>query len=82
MKSYEMMVEGILKVKAESVTEALFKIHKLIEEMDEDIFVEDWWEHDVDDEELFDGELYDKMIRDYEKNKNGRVDKIPSSCYN
>ena len=41
MKSYEMMVEGILKVKAESVTEALFKIHKLIEEMGEDIFVED-----------------------------------------
>lgn len=69
MKSYEMMVEGILKVKAESVTEALFKIHKLIEEMGEDIFVEDWWEHDVDDEELFDGELYDKMIKDYEKNK-------------
>lgn len=71
MKSYEMMVEGILKVKAESVTEALFKIHKLIEEMGEDIFVEDWWEHDVDDEELFDGELYDKMIKDYEKNKYG-----------
>ena len=71
MKSYEMMVEGILKVKAESVTEALFKIHKLIEEMGEDIFVEDWWEHDVDDEELFDGELYDKMIKDYEKSKYG-----------
>lgn len=71
MKSYEMMVEGILKVKAESVTEALFKIHKLLEEMGEDIFIEDWQNYDVEDGELFDGELYDKMIEDYEKNKYG-----------
>ena len=66
MKYYGMIVEGVFKVKAESVTEALFKIHKLLEEKDEDIFVEDWWEHDVDDEELFDGELYEKMVEDYE----------------
>lgn len=66
MKYYGMSVEGVFKVKAESVTEALFKIHKLLEEKDEDIFVEDWWEHDVDDEELFDGELYKKMVEDYE----------------
>ena len=71
MKHYAMMVEGVLNVEAESVTEALFKIHKLLEELDEGIFVEDWWEHDVEDEELFDGELYDKMIKDYEKNKYG-----------
>ena len=71
MKSYGMMVEGVLMVKAESVTEALFKIYKLIEEKDEDISVEDWGVHDVDDEELFDGELYDKMIKDYEKSKYG-----------
>lgn len=71
MKSYGMMVEGVLMVKAESVTEALFKIYKLIEEKGEDISVEDWWVHDVDDEELFDGELYDKMIKDYEKSKYG-----------
>ena len=66
MKYYGMSVEGALKVKAESVTEALFKIQKALGEMDEDIFVEDWWEHDVDDEELFDGELYEKMVEDYE----------------
>ena len=71
MKHYEMMVEGIFKVKAESVTEALFKIHKLLEEMDEDIVLEDWSEHDIEDEELFDEDLYEKMIRDYEKNKYG-----------
>ena len=70
MKLYGIPVEGFLKVKAESVTEALFKVYKLLEEMDEDIFVEDWWEHDVEDQELFDGKLYDKMIKDYEKNKN------------
>ena len=66
MKYYGMNVEGVLKVKAESVTEALFKIQKALGEMDEDISVEDWWEHDVDDEELFDGELYEKMVEDYE----------------
>ena len=71
MKHYEMMVEGIFKVKAESVTEALFKVQKLLEEMDEDIMLEDWSEHDIEDEELFDEDLYDKMIKDYEKSKYG-----------
>lgn len=66
MKYYGVKVECALNVKAESVTEALFKIHKLIEEMDEDIVLEDWTEHDVEDKELFNDELYEKMVEDYE----------------
>ena len=66
MKYYEVKAECALNVKAESVTEALFKIHKLIEEMDEDIVLEDLTEHDVKDTELFDDELYEQTVADYE----------------
>ena len=64
MKKYTILFNTILKIPAESSTEAYFKLYKMINETE--YGVEDFQVLDFDDED-FSWEEFEKMVKNYEK---------------